>query len=105
MKIVMYKVKKGKLDQWRNWCNRLGNELREEAINTLLEEKVQEEGCYLFTVEGIDFVVFFSIGDESLSVNMQKEINLEHKRMKEECLDKIQSGKGEKLYHLLSNVK
>lgn len=100
MKTVIFKVKNGKLDQWKEWCSKLNISLRMEAIQTLKEENLTLEGCFLFKI--IDEYYIFSVSDSDGEVlpALDSDINNTHKLMKSECLDKIEGGRGEELYFL-----
>ena len=101
-KVVLLKVKEGKLETWREWCNVLENTRREEAKETLLGEKVTEELCVLIDLNGAPHVVGFMEG-EMLPADMSREINQKHDMMKKECLE--YAGEGESLYHLKETGK
>lgn len=96
-KVVLLKVKEGKLETWKNWCHELETALRLEALETLQEEKVTEELCVLVDFNGVPHVVGFMEG-EMLPADMSREINQKHHAMKKECLEYV--GAGEGLYHL-----
>ena len=96
-KTYIFKVKPGKLGVWKAWAKELGGTLRMEALGTLKEERVVEEACLYFNIEGVDYVVGFMDG-EMLPANMDREINQKHKRMKDECLERV--AVGEVLYSL-----
>ena len=66
---------------------------------TLAKEKVLEEMCLLFTLNGESYVVGFAEG-EMLPANMERGINQKHKAMKQECLEYVSDG--ETLYHFFS---
>jgi hypothetical protein len=96
-KVVLLKVKEGKLETWKSWCNELETLRREEAMETLKEEKVIEETCLLVDFHGAPYVVAFMEG-EMLPADMACEINQKHDAMKKECLEYV--SEGESLYNL-----
>ena len=100
-KVVLMRVREGKLAMWKAWCTELAGSLREEATVTLAEEKVLEEMCLLFTLNGESYVIGFADSEgETLPANMTREINQKHKAMKQECLEYVSDG--ETLYHFFS---
>ena len=100
-KVVVMRVREGKLATWKAWCAELVGQLREEAIATLAEEKVLEEMCFLFTLNSESYVIGFADSEgETLPANMAREINQKHKAMKQECLEYVSDG--ETLYHFFS---
>src|SRR3989339_683336 len=96
-KVILLKVREGKLEEWKKWCNELELTRRAEALETLEEEKVTEESCVLFHFDGAPHVVAFAEG-EMLPARMDREMNQKHVAMKKECLEYV--GEGESLYHL-----
>ena len=96
-KVIVLKIKSGKLAKWKQWCSELDEARRTEALETLREEGVNEELCVLIDIGGIPYVVAFSDG-EMLSADMTRDINQKHNALKNECLQYI--GEGESLYHL-----
>lgn len=96
-KLVVCKVKEGKLDLWKEWAEKLEVSLREEALDTLIEEEVTCEFGALINLEGVQYVLGYMEG-EILGANMDREINQKHKAMREECLEYVD--RAEFLYHL-----
>lgn len=88
IKGAILKVKSGHLEQWRSWCDELETSLYAEALNTLKEEQVFQEAAFLFELSG-EYYVFGFIDGECLQPDMTKEINIKHKRMKDECLERV----------------
>ncbi|MDO8571242.1 MAG: DUF6176 family protein [bacterium] len=100
METVIYKIKEGKLDQWKNWCLKLNSTLRNEAIQTLKEENLTMEGFFLFKINNEHYTVGLSYAEGESSLALDSDLNNMHKKMKNECLEKIERGRGEKLYFL-----
>lgn len=96
-KVVLLRVKEGKLETWKAWCAELEGARRAEAIETLNEEKVSEEICTLFFINNEAYVLGYVVG-EMLPANMSREINQKHKQMKSDCLEYV--SEAETLYHL-----
>lgn len=87
-KAYLFKIKENKKSLWYSWCQELDTILREDAIETLVEEKVSHELVLGFTIANQDYSVGYMNG-ECLPANMSKEINIKHKKMKEECLERV----------------
>ena len=87
-KAYLFKIKAGKSSTWEAWCNELASALKNEAIETLKEEKVQQELSLSFSLNGEGYVIGFMDG-ECLPANMNREINQQHKKMREECLERV----------------
>jgi len=89
-----FKIKEGKLEAWKKWCEELSGPLREEA--TLKEEKVSREAFIHFKIDDHDYVI--GLGDGEALPATLKEINLRHKAISRECLEYV--GKVSNLYDL-----
>lgn len=100
-KAVLWKVRPGKLDQWRQWCAQIRGDAATEAIETLKEENVAEELCVLLLVGGEHYVVGLVRADGPRPPNPSRPINQLHSRMKQECLAYV--GEQEILYRLAAN--
>jgi len=97
----IFRVKEGKLETLKQWFDVLNGERREEAIATFAYENVTREVFVLF--KGYDdhhYVIGFNetngehkMGDPNIQINQ------EHKRIREECLERI-SENGEVLLDL-----
>ncbi len=94
----LFKVKPGKLGQWKAWCEKIQNQLRDEAVKTLLEEGVRQEAAMLFELEGSHYVLGFMDADTLAPANEAHEINRQHRLQKKECLEKV--SRVETLYYL-----
>ncbi|MEK7612504.1 MAG: DUF6176 family protein [Patescibacteria group bacterium] len=96
-KVSLFKVKSGKLERWKEWASQLDSILKGQALETLSEEGLVEEACFLFEFMDENLVLAF-IDGEMLAPDMNKTINQKHQQMKDECLEYITDG--ETLYHL-----
>lgn len=85
---AIFRVKKGRLDQWRAWCHELETSFREDALDSLRQEQIIQEAAFLFEIEGEYYVLGFMNG-EGLPADMTKEVNIKHKQAKEECLERV----------------
>lgn len=100
MHYSLYKVRIDKLSQWLAWCEKLNNELRIQATDTLVEENLLFESFVTFQVGSDWFSMGLALanGDEQLP-NPANPINQLHKQNKLECLSFV--SKGESSYLLL----
>ncbi len=94
---VIFKVKSEHLERWRTWCEELMTSLQGEALITLREEQILQEASFLFELSG-KYYIFGFVDGECLPGDMTKEINIKHKKIKEECLERI--SEAEVLYNL-----
>ncbi len=92
----VFKVREGKFEKWKAWCFELQNILHHEAISTLKEERVMQEGCMAFEINGACYVIGFMEGKHMPAA--AKDINIQHRAMIKECLERICEAKT--LYHL-----
>lgn len=96
----LFRVKPGKLDQWKAWCEKLQTTLYSQAIETLTEEKLRQEVAILLTIDDEYYVVGCMEGKNYVAPNAARDINREHQRHKSECLDKV--SQADILYNLES---
>jgi len=83
MKYKIFKIKEGKIQQWKDWCIFL-NEHKPEVLETLKEEKVTRECAVL---RG-DTVFYFMIGEGHPSSDT--ELNIQHRKNVKECLEPVE---------------
>ncbi len=82
MKYKLFKFKKGKRQQWKDWCVFL-NAHKEEVLETLREEQVTQEVGYASEN-------YFLYGMEGLCLpSTDTKLNREHKRNLKECLEPV----------------
>lgn len=93
--LKLLKVKPGKEQEWRDWCNELNTTRRVEAKTSLKEENLLREGCYMFKRSDDIFVVGFMEWEGERYLGQDK-ITQEHFAKIKECLDSIDTG--EELY-------
>jgi hypothetical protein len=98
IKTVLLKIKKGKEDIWKEWCKKIQNQLYDEAVESLKEEKVKQEIVIKFELQNSTYSIAFMDGD-CLPANPNREINKMHKQMKAECIESVSDAE------LLYNVK
>jgi len=101
MKLNLFKIKEGKLEQWLEWGRLLTTTYKEEAIETLREEGLTYEGFCIFKIDNNHYTLAMLEG-EARPADMAIELNRKHKEMKKECLEKISSV--EKVYELYNTV-
>ena len=90
MKIILLKIKKGKLKRWLKWCLLLKTKYYSEAENSLKEECLIYESCALFELENDHYVLGFSMSmGEGKPANMDKDVNKLHQKYRKECLELV----------------
>ncbi len=97
-KAVLFKVNDGQWEYWKEWCTELSTSLRSEAMLTLEEEKLVQELTLSFNLGDSIYVIGYMDGD-SLPVNMSRDINIKHKAMKDQCLQRV--SEASVLYNLI----
>lgn len=90
IKINVFKIKKGKIKTWQNWCKLLSSRYKKQALATLKQEGLTHEGFSSFNFKGETYVIAMSIG-RHLSVDMKNKLNQKHKKIKKECLKHIKT--------------
>ena len=95
------RVKEGKLNTVRQWFEVLSHERREEAVATFAYENVEREVFVLFKGhEGEHYVIGFNeVSGEHKKGDPGVQINREHNKIRQECLEPI-SENGEVLLDL-----
>jgi hypothetical protein len=102
----IFRLKKDKVDEWKNWSNYLLSQ-REVVEKTLKEEHISFEGSFLFTHNNDTFVCLYSKVIENKSkeqANLELEINQKHREKMKECFEERIS-KVENLYLFNSKDK
>ncbi|MBL7488395.1 hypothetical protein I6A60_07185 [Frankia sp. AgB1.9] len=92
---ALYKVKKGKLDQWLAWCETVDTSRRQEAAATLDEEGLEYEFFTTFKLSNGWYAMGASINDSSKGggeVDRARPINREHAFQKRDCLEPVHRG-------------
>jgi hypothetical protein len=100
----IYKLKKDKVSEWREWCAKLNSSLQEEALQTLKEEGNSLEAFLIFEIGGEFYTIGLGIG-EFLPVNKDQEINTMHINKKKECFEKAIPTENLYLLHLAEKTK
>ncbi len=90
MKLYLFKVKEGKLETWKEWCNLLMTKYKNEAVETLKEEGVVYEAFSIFSINE-EYYTIAMIEGEAKPTNMERELNQKHRATKKECLERIDS--------------
>lgn len=85
MNIAIFKIKDGKLDQWKNWVEYLRAQ-KEEVIKSLQEENLISEKCFVFNIN-TDWYTLFTSEGEGKPANMDRVLNQEHKKNMKECFE------------------
>ena len=92
--VNVFKIKDGKLETWREWCNQLNTTRRSEAMAALEQEGVNCEFFAIFKIKDHYYTLGAEIGGQTGgTLNPEdSEINATHKKIKEECLEYIGPG-------------
>jgi hypothetical protein len=85
---VLFKVKENKINKWREWSKELMDR-KNEALETIIEEKEIFEGSIDFQIGEDFFVIMYGYAEDDILPATEKEINLTHKKVKRECLEFI----------------
>lgn len=89
---TLYRIKPGKFQIWREWCDALMTLHKEEAAETLDEEDLIQETCFTFGNKDEGFVFYKHKtlpGKEKKPANMERELNKTHFSIFEECLTPV----------------
>lgn len=88
MRGKVYKVKKGKEEEWKNWGERLMSYWLNEAVDSLKEENIFAEFFYMFTIGDTTYTLGGDIPlGERNTPNIDRALNHLHKEKKRECLE------------------
>ncbi len=87
-KIVLYRVKPNKVQQWLNWCSSLQNNHIIELRNILDAENIEREFFTTFTINGEVFAIGGEIAPRKPNYT-ETDLSKEHARQKKECLEYI----------------
>lgn len=82
-----FKLKKEKVEVWRDWCSTLNTTYKQEAERTLIEEGLEDEFCGIFFDSNTWYAVIVEIGDGGGYVNKENPLNQIHREKKRECLE------------------
>lgn len=117
MKKSLYKIKEGRTELWKSWCNLLMTIHYDEAVQTIKEEQLVREACWFFKVDKDKYIYYEHEpreGHVKLPWSRKHLINWVHFYLLNECLVYIESGdhvenkflnvkkEGEKLYEIIA---
>ena len=102
MKIDLFRVKKNKLEKLMQWGNSIATAHKDEALETLEEEGLIYESCFIFQINGKYYGFAISEGEYN-PTNMRRKFNQIHKAIKQQCVEEI--GRVEKVYEIFNKVK
>jgi len=88
MEAYIFKIKENKLDAWKSWESELMRR-KNEALETIVEEKEIFEGSFTFEIKGDWYVALYGYNEEELLPATDREINNLHKSKKRECLERV----------------
>lgn len=91
----LFKLNQKHKDLWIAWSDLLNNELRETALETLVEENLTKEVSELIETNGQLYVHGWFVGTPKPSTD--RSINVIHRHLKNLCLERVE---GEILYDL-----
>lgn len=86
LQIALFKIKKDKIQTWKDWCISLQKKFSKEAIETLKEEGLESEFYTVFEIKG-DFYTLaggYRLKNGSTS---DRELNKMHNDKKKECFE------------------
>jgi hypothetical protein len=85
----IFKLKKDKIDEWKNWSQYLLSH-KDIVEKTLTEENVSFEGSFLFTHSDNTFVCLYTKTNENgvkKDANLEGDINTKHREKMKECFE------------------
>lgn len=85
----IYQIKSGKAQIFKDWAQKINKELYTEAIKSLEEENVTREIFVMLEINDIHYVIGHMEGDNIVPSNVNREINLQHKQVMQECIEKV----------------
>ena len=96
MKYALFKVKEGRLDQWRRWCSLLmdKNAYYDQAYKSVLDEGLITEAFFTFQLDDTWYALGCGAGEDK-PADPNLEVNKLHKQMKQECLEFITKGQAD----------
>ncbi|HMA78243.1 MAG TPA: DUF6176 family protein [Candidatus Paceibacterota bacterium] len=98
MKHVLFKIRPGKESAWKAWGDYL-HQQETQVVKTLKQENCVYERSVIFVCGGETFMVgSMEFDGQPEQANMSAALNIEHKRVKGECLQALAKFEGE--YHL-----
>lgn len=87
MNFKLYKIKD--LPIWQAWCDKLGNELKAEALETIKEEGLLFEIFINLEVNGMWYALGISYPEGQPAT--ERKINNQHKEIKKQCLEPLET--------------
>lgn len=90
IKSILFRIKNEYINEWKDWCYKLQNDLRKDSVETLIEENVLQEMAMIFKINDQYYCIgFMESNGEIKSANQDKEINKQHKLIREKCLERV----------------
>lgn len=84
--MTLFKIQENKKDILLAWGARLMSDLSVEATQALIEENATKEFAYMFSINNKWYVFAHTDGENIIPANPNREINVEHKKILNECL-------------------
>lgn len=91
----IYKIKNDKLITWQKWCRELETSRKEEALETIKEEAAILETFINFQISSEWYTLGLAASKDNgelILARQDRQINQDHKRIKQECLELITDG-------------
>ena len=88
-RLRVHKLKKDKVKTFLDWAKRLSTDLAEEARLSIIEEQVIHEHFGMVEIAGEFYLVSNMEGENILPPNLDRPINVEHRKILKDCTDVI----------------
>lgn len=88
-KYLILKLKPGKRGVWEAWCKEVMEQHYEETVNTLPEENLKREACFILQN---DYVIYLHEAVDKkgkLPPNLENPLNKKHFEVFNECLERV----------------
>lgn len=94
MKYALFKIKQGREDQWKQWCDLVSTTFKEEAERTIKDENLVFEGALIFEIDETSYTLLYMQEDAGGAKPSDKTntLNIEHNKNKRECLEPVAKG-------------
>lgn len=88
-KYTLWKIKPSKRAAWEEWCKLVMTIHKKEAIETIIEEDLMRESCFIIGDEYVLYVHDTVKGKEKKPANMSRELNKKHFEVLHDCLERV----------------
>lgn len=83
----IFKLKKDKVEKFKEWTHLLNTTLRDEAMLSLKEENCSRELIQFFEIQGEFYIATHIEGEDIVPSNKEREINKRHIEIMKECIE------------------